>query len=224
MDIQLIILDMDGTLYDLKDIHSMNYKLQVEFLAHEKNITLADAENVLNNNDIFPVISERSKSATEYFARSGIDMEKWRLFREKNFDVNLIDSNNTIHEQTLEKLNETAPLVLLSSNSMSNIKIVLRHLEIRTNIFKAIYCSDNILTDEPFNKKKAIQLIAQKHKTAFWNILSIGDRYQTDILPMLELGGHGIVICCPQALNNVCIDIKNGSLKSNESYQLFQTT
>lgn len=218
---KLIIFDLDGTLYDLKDVHSANYVLQVEFLQRNLGITYDEAVHQLEQNGVYPIITNKSKSATEYFARLGLDMEQWKQYRESQYDASKIDKSKAVSEGVIGRFAEICPLVLLSSNSQGNILKTLEYLKIDSRFFKTIYCSDNTPVNEPFNKKRAMQVIAQQYGVEYSEMLSIGDRYQTDVVPMLELGGHGVIVSAPQALNEVMRDLSDDVLSSNESYQIY---
>lgn len=215
---KLIIFDLDGTLYDLKDVHSANYVLQVEFLQRNLGITYDEAVHQLEQNGVYPIITNKSKSATEYFARLGLDMEQWKQYRESQYDALKIDKSKAVFGGVIGRFAEICPLALLSSNALQNIVKTLDYLGISSKLFDTIYCSDNTPTNAPFNKKQAMQIIAERYHVDFRNILSIGDRYQTDVVPMLELGGHGIVITKPSALQRLLLDMENDMISSNEEY------
>lgn len=218
---KLIIFDLDGTLYDLKDMHSANYVLQVEFLQRNLGISHDEAIHQLEQNGVYPIITNKSKSATEYFARLGLDMNQWKQYRESHYDASKIDKSKAVSGDVIGKFAEICPLVLLSSNSQGNILKTLEYLKIDSRFFKTIYCSDNTPVNEPFNKKRAMRVIAQQYGVEYSEMLSIGDRYQTDVVPMLELGGHGVIVSAPQALNEVMRDLSDDVLSSNESYQVY---
>lgn len=221
MSYQLIIFDLDGTLYDLKAVHEANYTLQARFLQQQLGVSNSDAISILETNCIYPVISDHSKSATELFARLGLNMNEWRNYREANFDVTKIDKSTAVSNSTIKKFAELCPLVLLSSNSYKNIIKILDYLEIDNKLFRAIYCSDNNSLEESFNKKKAIQIIARGYAVQYCKVLSIGDRYQTDVLPMLELGGRGVVVTSPESLHLIVGDIKNNRLETKKQYAYY---
>lgn len=218
---KLIIFDLDGTLYDLMDVHDANYKMQLQFIGEQMGLSEKEATRLLNDNGVFPIISNQSKSATELFARLGLDMGDWKLYRESYFDASAIDKSKAISEETIKGFAQICPLVLLSSNSLQNILKTLNYLGINNKLFNTIFCSDNTPTDAPFNKKQAMQIIAKKYKVEYNDIVSIGDRYQTDVIPMLELGGHGIVVGKPIALRTVLADFMKGEVSSNGEYSVF---
>ena len=218
---KLIIFDLDGTLYDLMDVHGANYKMQVQFVGQQMGLSKAEATRLLNDNGVFPIITNQSKSATELFARLRLDMEKWKLYRESHFDATAIDKSKAIHEEVIRGFAHICPLVLLSSNALQNILKTLDYLGVSVKLFDTIYCSDNTPTNAPFNKKQAMQIIAEKYKIDYNDIFSIGDRYQTDVVPMLELGGHGIVISKPFVLRRVLHDITREEISSNAEYEMY---
>ena len=54
------------------------------------------------------------------------------------------------------------------------------------------------------------------------NCFSIGDRYQTDIAPMLELGGCGILVKQSASLERICCDFETGQLTDCPEYCFFK--
>lgn len=51
--------------------------------------------------------------------------------------------------------------------------------------------------------------------------LSIGDRFSTDIEPILRLGGDGVLISVPKALSLVLEDLRNKKLKTQSGTYTF---
>ena len=203
---QLILFDVDGTLYDLHDVMDFNYKLQVDFYSGFYSISEEKTVRIFKEHGIFPAKSDQSKSATEFFMDSGIPGEAWRLYREKYFDAACIDASKAVDEATLCLFGETAPLVLLSSNSYRNIKRILKQIGISESLFEEILCSDRCDSENGFKKKREMRALAQRRKIELKNMLSIGDRYETDIRPALELGAMGIRVKGPEDLREIAAD------------------
>ena len=217
-ELELIIFDVDGTLYDLDDVVKVNYDIQVDFYSRKMNITPAEARTIFDQNGILSCKSDKAKSATEFFLRSGIDSDEWTAYRNNNFSPEVINCDNAASEELIQSFAEISPLVLLSSNTRNNILSVLKWININPALFADIYCTDNNPGKSPFNKTNAITGIITAKNLAAEKILSIGDRYSTDVEPLLRLGGHGAVISSPHNLQNVYEDLLLEKLCSNKFY------
>ena len=99
---ELIIFDVDGTLYALNDVVRSNYDVQLEFFSHEMNITQKEAEEIFTQNSILPYKSEKAKSATEFFLKNGLDYDKWKIYRETHFSPEAIDRTKAVSEELIK--------------------------------------------------------------------------------------------------------------------------
>lgn len=221
MIIELIIFDMDGTLYDLNDVLSMNYYMQIGFFSRKTNMEAEDVIRLFNKNGIFPYICKESKSATEFFSSNGLSKKEWNNFRESHFDMGKIDVTKAVDSSCIVNNTQRHKLVLLTSNSYKNVVKILERLSIPLSSFTEIVTSDVCYNLPNFNKKDAMRLISSKYGIPFSSILSIGDRYSTDIAPMLELGGHGALLKKPQWMQHLLDDINNDALCSNKYYEYY---
>lgn len=211
-DIKVIIFDLDGTLYNLNNVVSMNYRMQVDFYSAYTGSTNEETVSVFEKNNIYPVMNGESKSATEFFLRTGISSEEWNTYRDKHFRVNAINKDTAVDSKLMEQFYELGKLVLLSSNSLNNIYKILNHISISKRFFSEIVCSDNKQGEGSFNKKEEMKLIAKSFHVSPKEMISIGDRYKTDIEPMLELGGKGVLIDNPSDLIKVYTALVNNEL------------
>lgn len=200
---KLVIFDMDGTLYDLQDVVGMNYRMAVEFYSTACGLSREEAESVLAANSILPYVSENARSATEFFSKSGLDLAAWQEFRESHFDVCQIEMHKAADAQSVRAFRWQDKLVLLTSNSMRNVQKVLERIRLSTEDFDRIVCSDHNYPYPIFNKQTAMAYIMEIFEVEPVECISIGDRFQTDIAPMLALGGAGILVKRPKALEAV---------------------
>ena len=200
---KLLFFDMDGTLYDLQDVVGMNYQMQVDFYAECCDFSKLETERFFRKNNILPYVSEKANSATELFSRSGLDMFKWQEYRNKNFDVMKIDVKKAAEAHIVREFRQLGSTVLLTSNSIQNVKKILERLELLLEDFDKIVCSDYSYPFPVFSKLKAMKYIMETFDVKPERCLSLGDRYQTDIAPMLELGGSGILVKKPGALGEI---------------------
>lgn len=218
---KMIIFDMDGTLYDLDDVVSSNYQMQVDFLSKKKGFSQKEAASFLEKHHIYTEMKKDSKSATELFLEIGLDKKEWSAYRDSKFDVSKIQKIKATDEMTVKSFSQFGIIVLLSSNAYTVIERVLNHLDISPKIFNHIICSDKFPYDVPFKKQMAMEYLSKEYNVDYSNIYSIGDRYTTDILPMLELGGKGILLRKPTSMPTVLSHFASRSLKSCEEYSYY---
>lgn len=220
-NIRMIILDLDGTLYDINDVIDSVYKYQVMFLSSKLNKEESEIETYFASHGIYPYVTKESKSATELFEHLEISKEEWKTYRNTHFDAKAIQRGKAIGESTIRSLANNHILVLLSSNTMTTIEKILSHIGIPEDLFCKIICSDSFSSKQGFNKKKAMEYLAAEEDIPFCSMLTIGDRYLTDIKPMITLGGTGILLQTPKALEKVAKDIEENNLMSCSEYELY---
>lgn len=220
----IIIFDMDGTLYDLNDVVQMSYDMQVKYLCKKKGMAENEVKAFLEKNHIYPVMKKDSKSATELFLSIGIDKNEWAEYRNNCFDINKISTKKAVKMEVIKRFSEEYEILLLSSNSFENLKKVLNHINIPISLFNEVICSDRFPYKEPFKKTRAIQYWKEKYKVAFETMISIGDRYATDIEPMLHLGGKGILIHQPSSLERIFNDLVSDKVLSCGEYTYYTTS
>ena len=213
VEIELVIFDMDGTLYDLADVVSMNYNMQIQFYSKCSGKRINSVIKEFEDNSIYSFVTPRAKSATEYFSQKGLDMEEWQKYREEHFDVTKIVKGKAVSNAVIRLFKETYVTLILTSNSYENVKKVLEWLGISEFNFDMIICSNFNYPYEVFCKKTAFKYISQRFGIPFFHMLSIGDRYHTDVEPLIQLGGKGIIVNKPIEL--VANNMLSGELDTN---------
>lgn len=216
--VQLIILDLDGTLYDINDVIQSVYQTQVMFLCSKLHKSENEVVTFLSQQKIYPYVSKDSRSATELFESLGIDKKEWKEYRNEHFEVDFIQKEKAVKKEIINRLTSKRITILLSSNTISTIEKILTRLCISKDLFSEIVCSDRFPVNRPFNKKEAINYLSSKYKIPCSSMLSIGDRYQTDIVPMLELGGKGVLLKSPTFLGKVITELESNNLESCQEY------
>ena len=216
--IKLFIFDMDGTLYYLGDLIRSGFDTSVSFLKEYLGMTKAEAISFLNENHIYPYLSKEAKSTTQLFNTKGYDIDKWNEYRSQHFPYEDINIDNAIKEATLLSFKQIAPIVLLTNNTPTNIQKVLKQIHINQDIFEKIVINEQ--TDGHSSKRYAMEKLVQEYNLETDNVLSIGDRYDVDALPMLEIGGKALIIEHPLYLKEIINDWPN--LKTNEKYAYYE--
>ena len=216
---RLIIFDMDGTLYDLGDVMDVVYETQVSFLEDRMGWTRSKAIQFLGENDIEPRVTRKSKSATELFIRLGFGRQEWTEYRQKCFPVEKIDPEKAVKTDLLERFARFGDLVLLTSNTTLVCGRILARIGLMETLFRKIVCSDTEGVKMPFNK--FIEMNKLMASGTCESLVSIGDRYQTDIVPALQLGGSGCLVRVCGSLERVCRDMESEHLSSCSEYEFF---
>lgn len=213
----LIIFDMDGTLYNMEDLIEPSFHIAVDYLIKYQNYDKESAIKLLNSNDIYPYVYEKAKSTTQLFASMGFSIPEWNDFRSIAFPFEKINKNNAATNDLLISFSKLCTIVLLTNNSQKNVDNVLKHLDIKKETFDNIFLND--ANRVCFNKKVIMSNIINKYNVKLERVLSIGDRYNIDGLPMLELGGKSIIVSNPSGLKKVLED--NPDFKDNDKYKYY---
>ncbi len=208
----LILFDVDGTFYDLEDVVRANYDMRADFFAAEKGLTREETERIFAWEGILPYKSEKARSATEFFLRSGIDPAAWTAYCDAHTSPAHIDREKAVSNETLRGFAALAPLVLLSSNTRKNIQDTLAWLGIDGALFDDIVCPTAYAGAGPFSKRDAVGMLLERYGVPAGAALSAGDRYESDIRPLLELGGDGVLLEKPAGLETVLQAIREDAL------------
>lgn len=219
----LIVFDLDGTLYDLDDVVASNYEIQLSFVMYKTGKSRQEVVSYFDANSVFPVMTSESKSATELFLRDGFSREEWNAFREARYSVDSIDVDKAASPSLMEAFRSLGICVLLSSNSYSTILRILNRIGMRETDFSSITCSDRFEGERPFNKRDAMVRLLRIYDVEPAGLLSIGDRFNTDIRPSLDIGGAGVLVRKPKCLAAVLRDLSRNSLRDCAEYGYFSS-
>ncbi len=214
----IIILDVDGTLYPLGNVARRNYDRGVRFLSAARCLTADEARTLLDEEGILPYASPEAKSITKYFSRIGLNMAEWNEIRRHDFSTDAIDPEASASPESISSLARNTPLYIVSTNTKQAVEMILAHLSIDRKLFSGMICADtNEGNDGTFDKFKIFGNLLQKCGNRAKTLISIGDRYSSDIEPACRLGGIGILLHKPTALAQIAIDLSNGRLRSDST-------
>ena len=218
METKLIVFDMDGTLYYIGDLVLTNYNIATSYLVEKYNYTKEEAKKFFDENDIYPYVTGKDKSTTQLFKTMGLNINWWDEMRNERFDPTEITLENAISQDTIEQFMKRCPCVLLTNNTMTNVKLTLDRLNISPDAFDKIYCAD----DQGRNptKMNTMDKIIKEYGVKPEETISIGDRYNIDGLPMLKLGGRAIIVKRPvESFPEILKDFDN--FKTSEKYEYY---
>lgn len=222
MTVECIFIDLDGTLYDLDDVIRGVYRMQVDFLKEYTDMTEAQIVSWFEENHVYPYKTPQACSATALFAEAGVDKQTWSRYKDEHLDVSDVTPIDGICDDLLKALSTVAPVVLVSSNTMSNIEKILKQLGLSPTVFADVVSSDTAPCQGAFHKKAVFERLAKERSVPLSQTVSIGDRYATDIEPLLQLGGTGILLHTPGALSSLCTALQKDSLCSCDGYTVYR--
>lgn len=206
-NISLIILDVDGTLYDMADLSEDGFNITVDYLVDYQGYKKEDAIKELNDNHIYPYVAEDAKSTTGFFMSKGFDIDEWDKYRSGRFNFNLIKKENAIKKTHIEKMKEYAKIVLVTNNTMFNVKAVLNSIGLTQDMFNEIICNQG--KDKKADKTYMMKKVQEKYHVNPKNILSIGDRFDVDGKPAVSLGYQTIIIKNPKSFTKLIEDFNS---------------
>ena len=218
---QLFVFDVDGTLYDLNDVVLKNYEIQVDFIRAKTGWAREKVCSYFSANNVFPKRCATSRSATELFLRDGYSREEWNAYREQRFPVECIDATRAVDCSVMTDFAQKGVCVLLSSNSYVTIVRILERINIPLGLFSSVFCSDRFNGARSFNKLDVMESLLGLYSVSADNMISIGDRFETDIRPALMLGGRGVLVKSPKSLTLVEHDFSGEGLRSCQAYEFF---
>ena len=203
--IRIIIFDLDGTFYPYSFYKEKYYAFAVQAVMELFGRKQDDAIEILNEYGIYEnYIPNKTKSLTDLVLMKGIGINEWNEYRDEHFVITGFAKTQTVKMETLINLKREFKLYLVTNDTITTTKRILKELSIDFEIFSGIYTSEDMYVQETKKEKDYIySLIKEKNEVSFKNMLAIGDRYTVDILPLLKYGGNGILIKEPNDIDKV---------------------
>lgn len=204
-DIKVIIFDLDGTFYPYSFYEKQYYEFSINAMMDLFEKDKYDAIRTLSECGIYDhYIPDKSKSLTDLVLSRGISINKWNSYRDKYFVISNFDKVETVKSRTLNELKVIYKLYLVTNNTMKTTKRILKELGVQEEIFEKIYSSENMYVCKTKKGKGYVySLIKEKNRLQFENMLAVGDRYNVDLLPLLEQGGNGILVKMPDEIDMI---------------------
>ena len=185
--IKVVIFDFDGTLYSDLDLRSWK-EYSIELCKHFKKIYggkgFDKLVDTINNGNI------TNKEILQDLQALGVHKKEVSSYLDSYPTSNSIfEGCKTTSMQTLTLFAENFSLYVVSNAPQKTILANMKILGIDHRIFKEVG------SNEGTDSKALLYQKIIKHENIFpEEMLVIGDTYNSDILPALELGGNGRVV------------------------------
>lgn len=196
----VVVLDMDGTLYQLDGENGgfRDSKLDktvmynaLSFIVQKERCSYGDAEKILNDGMADEV------GLSMYLSR------RYGITRNEYFDVvwdippDGIIMNGDYAREVIPalKLNPQLKVILLTHSPAVWARQVLQYLGINDH-FESVYSGD-----QHGQKDEVFELLAGRYNPE--NIISVGDQYETDIKPAERLGMRTLLVRSPEDIKQL---------------------
>jgi len=199
---RLIIFDLDGTFYSRDRYIATYYKFAVQAICKLLSLSEGEVKEYLSQERITPDPTTSTGSVSSLVAKLGISKEIWNNYRNEHFDVSELILKNEQLTEVIAKLEQTCKLVLFTNNTDLMTNKILVRLGLMIDSFEYVITSDSSMGMKPYGHEVFYYLRDQTH-IKFTEMLSIGDRYEVDIVPLIELGGSGVLITSPEELRDI---------------------
>lgn len=178
--IKVIIFDFDGTLYCGEDFKKAPdyHKNAIETILDKEKLKVFES----NYPNYFNMSSYKIAEALQKefgMASAYVEYERTHLFP---LDL---DNIRPLNWDFLYELSQKIPLVIVSNSTLEHQRFYLNHFGIDVNIFSDFYKNT---FDTPNGKGDYYLEIMKKYNCKCDEVLVIGDSFEPDLLPALNLG------------------------------------
>lgn len=184
-NIKVVIFDFDDTLY-----RGGTWTRWGDYVINFYNIAVKDPEKCQAFRERYG-LDGWSNGAT--IAKAMIDefgsARKFSKYGSKFIFQHIVENMIHVSDEEISKISKEYKLYIVSNNTKKYIKHYLGEFEISRKHFKGIY-ENKFLPKDP-TKSHIYHEIMKKTKTKPQEILVVGDNYDNDVLPALNLGMNG---------------------------------
>lgn len=201
-NITIIVFDFDETLY-YSDTALLSYINFIKQAILSLSTHTEEEANKIIHQYGFDSRGENRVSFGKNCENFGVKKQDWEEYKKDHFFE--VDYNNTkiVDNSLIKKLSKEYTCLILSNELYENIQYKAKKLGIELSSFDKIYAPTKSSTEPCLSKKETYVQISKEYNTPYKEIFAIGDRYQVDIKPLVELGGFGTQISNTEELNTL---------------------
>lgn len=200
-EITLCLFDLEGTLFWTKRFKELTFNLAVTCVSDLFNISAAEARK--------RILDLRNSLAQRYgylpalsttLLELGVSFRDWAT-HQRRASLDDIPTSSPEVIMLLRNLSKYYRMVLYSNMCMSLAIQILKHLGLE-NIFSKVITPEHNGATKP--SVRTVKELLETFATEPSQTLSIGDRYEIDIVPVIELGGYGYLVSSMAELTCLC--------------------
>lgn len=201
-NIKIIVFDFDETLYSHPKALDFYIKFIKDAIINLSNNSTEEAMDIIRRYG-FDQRGEKRVSFGKVCEEFGIKKEAWEAYKTTHFFEVDYATADTVDNELLRALAQKYSLFLLSNELIEHLEYKAKKLNIDLSVFEKILAPSKQKNSLSIIKKEEYKKIIHEYDISPSEILAIGDRYQVDIAPLVELGGQGIQISNTTELTNL---------------------
>lgn len=187
-----LVFDMDSTLYTNPEYERDQIDLLIKRLARIRNKTFEDMKGeVAAYRETWARVRGEKISLSRAFMDFGVPLEENIRWREELYEPSRYLKADPVLGKTLDSLSSRYSFALVTNNPESVAKKTLAALGVG-DFFSILVGLDTCMVSKPHRLPflKALELLEIPAREC----IALGDRYEFDLVPPLELGMGGILI------------------------------
>ncbi len=203
--IKHIWFDVERTLYkvtpELEEAHKeLRYQVFADVLGKVKTEEIGEE---------YKRLYQEFGANSLVFSNSGKESDFWAKTL-ANLDVTQYVESDPAMASTIQKLADKVPVSLFTNLNIDRTKDILEFQSIEQEVFTHILTGDDVVRRKP-NPEGFYKMI-ELSKVPADQILYVGDRVETDILPAKKLGMQTCLIYSNSPEADICVEIFVGLL------------
>ena len=181
---KVVVFDFDHTLYNnvvYEDWQNYCTKGLRRLLSFLDEVTI---EKIINNQKEFGDLN-----IIQTLIEQGLSVDDWINYRKQNLRSFDISNATAVNKTVLKEFADKYILYIVSHNQRFDVERVAKAMKINLKMFKDILT--NTFKDGLFSKKYLYNKIIEREKIKPDELFVIGDDYEYDIKPALEICARG---------------------------------
>jgi FMN phosphatase YigB (HAD superfamily) len=198
---QLVVFDLDGTLYPRESYTDLVLDVMVRALVELNGLTPQAALDRVAQLRKMMATNWDATSTTAFILAQGVDARQWQQYRSRHLDIAAGLSRDERVVGGVADLRRRFPVALLTNNTRALADRILRKIGFADNAFSAVVSAEDVGAC-PKPSPAAFQTVLDLLHVPAAATWGIGDRYDIDIAPLVQLGGAGITISGPDQISS----------------------
>jgi putative hydrolase of the HAD superfamily len=205
--IKVILFDLDGTLYNSREVRTKFAEAAYHALAKLKKIPVDEARRLIE--DMREKLKEKHGFPVPYtltLIRFGMTVENWHKENIAYFDPREFLSADGNLRKMLQGMKKRFKLAILTNNNEVQASRILQALNVQ-DLFDRVFTYNSFRTMKP--NPKTFREAAKAMDVQPKECLVVGDRYSVDLIPAQDLGMQIYEVKGPEGIEKLVTALRS---------------